>query len=455
MEGKRGAGALQTNRSPTTNMKSLRRRIQCMQSYLEQRRPLLRFDHVPDPRDPRGRRWRLGPLLSSALVSLTLLAPSLRRAEQLTEDLASSRLLRKLGIRRRVPDSTLGDTLAIVAPQAMLEQLHRQILAEHRRKALEPTRLPVRVLAIDGKVQSVHAAPLTPFYCQRQSAEGEPERYVYKVLNATLISSSAAVCVHQKPIPAWTNEMGYFEEFFDELCSAYARADLFDVVTSDAGVLSREHCGKLNALGKGYVVALKSNNPELEREARRVLEPIAARERPVAQDSGWEQDSSRGWIKRQLWTTTELAGWPGWEHLQQLWLMRVLVFHPEDERVEVLEERLYATNLRTAHPIHGEHILSLVRAHWCIENELHGTLDIELREDDRGWVRRGYGLMNTGLLRAMAYNLLAIARSVHLRTARLVGWQQLRDWLRDALLWPTQLAPECASALEVSDAPPA
>lgn len=426
-----------------------------MQSYLQQRQALLRFDAVPDPRDRRGRRWRLGALLSGALCSMMLLARSLRRAEQLTDDLAGSRLLRKLGIRRRVPDSTLGDALAIVAPQDMLEQLHRQILAEHRRKALEPTRLPARVLAIDGKAQSVHDAPLTPFYCQRQSAAGEPERYVYKVLNATLISSSAAVCVHQKPIPAWTNEMGYFEEFFDELRAAYARTDLFDVVTSDAGVLSREHCRKLDQLGLGYVVALKDNNPELEREARRVLGPVAARQRPVAEDDGWERDSSRGCIQRQLWTTTELAGWPGWEHLRQVWLVRVLVLRPEDERVEVLEERLYATNLPTAHAIHGPHILSLVRAHWRIENELHGTLDIELREDDPGWVRRGYGLMNTGLLRAMAYNLLAIARSVHLRTTRLIGWEQLRDWVRDAILWPTQLAPERAPASEVSGAPPA
>ena len=97
---------------------------------------------------------------------------------------------------------------------ANMRGLHRQIRAEHRRKALEPTRLPVRALSIDGKAQSVHNHPLTPFYCQQQNAEGEPERYVYKVLNATLISSSAAVCIHQKPIPAWTNEMGYFEEFF-------------------------------------------------------------------------------------------------------------------------------------------------------------------------------------------------------------------------------------------------
>ena len=74
----------------------------------------------------------------------------------------------------------------------------------HLCKALEPTRLPVRVLRIDGKAQSVHDHPLTPLYCQQQNAEGEPERYVYKVLNATLISSRAAVCIHQKPIPAWT-----------------------------------------------------------------------------------------------------------------------------------------------------------------------------------------------------------------------------------------------------------
>ncbi len=35
----------------------------------------------------------------------------------------------------------------------------------------------------------------------------------------------------------------------------------------------------------------------------------------------------------------------------------------------------------------------------------------------------------------MAYNVLAIARAVHLRRQRLIGWQQLRDWLRDALMW--------------------
>ena len=96
-----------------------------MQSYWRQRESLLRFEQVADPRDRRGQRWSLGALLGSALVSLTLLAPSLRRAEELTEDLAGSRLLRRLGIRSRVPDSTLGDAIARVAPLQLLAELHR------------------------------------------------------------------------------------------------------------------------------------------------------------------------------------------------------------------------------------------------------------------------------------------------------------------------------------------
>ena len=381
-----------------------------------------------------------------------LLARSLRRAEQLTADLCTSRLLRRLGIRRRVPDSTLGDALAVVAPRSLLEQLHRQVRAEHRRKALEPTLLPVGVLAIDGKCQAVLDEPVNPYFGQGQRHEHGATRYLYRVLNATLISSRAAVCIHQLPIPAWTNEMGHFETFFAELCQAYRRAELFEVVTSDAGVLSREHCAKLDALGLGYVVALKDNNPDLELEARGLLGSLAEHEPPVAADDGWQCDSSRGWVKRELWTSTELAGWPGWEHLRQVWLVRVWRRRSKHGPVELLEDRVYATNLPVAHRIRNQRILTLVRAHWRIENELHGTLDLELREDDHGWVRRGYGLHNTGLLRAMAYNLLAIARAVHLRRRELISWRRLAEWLRDALMWDSPLSPEPVAEPEL---PPA
>jgi hypothetical protein len=433
---------------------TLRRRIQSTQTYLAQRQEALRFDRVDDPRDPRGQRWRLSALLSSALLGMVLLARSLRRAEQLSEDLAGARLLRQLGLHRRVPDSTLGEALSRVAPSELLAQLHHQVLAEHRRKALRPVRLPVGVIAIDGKTQAVLEEPADPFFSQRQSRADEPGRYVHRVLNATLISAQAAICIHQMPIPAVTNEMGFFPAFFDGLVKAYRRADLFEVVTSDAGVIGREHGAWLDEQGFGYVVALKDNNPDLELEARGLLQSLAEEEPPVASEP-FELDSSRGWVKRQLWVSSELRGWPGWEHLRQVLLVRVWAKKTKNGPVEHLEDRLYVTNLTAAHRLRGKKLLALVRGHWRIENELHGTLDLELREDDPWWVRRGYGLINTGLLRIIAYNLLAIARLIHLRRDIPPSWKQIRDWLRDAIIWPIDETDPAHEALEPADAAPA
>ena len=38
----------------------------------------------------------------------------------------------------------------------------------------------------------------------------------------------------------------------------------------------------------------------------------------------------------------------------------------------------------------------------------------------------------------LAYNLLVLLRAVHLRSveARAAAWDQLRNWMRDALVWP-------------------
>ena len=127
----------------------LRRRIKAVQSCLGQRREALRFDGIRDPRRRRGRRWSAQTLLSTAAVTLMMQARSLRAAERLSEDLADGGRLK--GVVRRVPDSTLGDFLAEVSPSPVRRHLRTHILAEHRRRALEPTVLPIRAIAVDGK----------------------------------------------------------------------------------------------------------------------------------------------------------------------------------------------------------------------------------------------------------------------------------------------------------------
>ncbi len=424
----------------------LQRRIHAVQTFLRQRRDALRFDGVRDPRRRRGRRWTAQTLLSTSVVSLMMLARSLRAAERLSEDLAGAGRFK--GLVRRLPDSTLGDFLAEVSPAPLRRHLHRHILAEHRRKALEPTVLPIRAIAVDGKNVATLDYAANPD-CQKQSPEGQAPHWLYRVVNATLISPSAAVCIDQLPIPADTNDMGVFPAFLAALVDAYGRANLFDLISTDSGFASEANARLIDDAQKGYWISLKDNQPDLKREAERVLLVKARRSEPEAQ-TDWESDSSRGWIRRQLWRTNEMAGWGKWTHLRQVALLRVLARDGRDGPARVLEDRYYVTNLVHGR-LDGAQMLRLARAHWRIENDLHGALDIQWQEDHGRWVQRGNGLPVTSLLRVLAYNLLSLLRTVHLRTqaARRTAWTQLRDWMRDAMLWP-ELAREDEEASPVT-----
>ena len=115
----------------------LLKRIKSVQSFVRQRRDAFCFAAVRDPRDKRGRRWTSQALLQTAVVGLMLLAKSLRAVERISQDLADAGRIK--GLLRRVADSTLGDFLCRLSPTDLRHHLHRQVLAEHRRKALEPT----------------------------------------------------------------------------------------------------------------------------------------------------------------------------------------------------------------------------------------------------------------------------------------------------------------------------
>ena len=280
---------------------SLRRLVTSIQTFLRQRQEALNFHALRDPRRRRGRRWSLGALVSTTVLSLMMLARSLRQAERMSRDLAGTQ--RGRGIKRRVPDSTLGDLLAALPGAPVRRHVHQHILAEHRRKALEPTVVPIRFASIDGKTVATLTSEVNRD-CQRQQQDDQAPLWLYRVVRAVLISSAAAVCLDQKPIPADTNDMGVFASFFGELMGTYGRADLFEGVFTDAGFTSEANATQVHAAGKAYVMALKDNQPELRKEAQRVLGALAQTSEPEA-ETGWELDSSRGWIRRQLWRTSD------------------------------------------------------------------------------------------------------------------------------------------------------
>jgi len=436
---------------------TLPRILSALHSFLVQRRETLCFDHIPDPRDPRGVRWALPKLLGAAVMGMLVLARSLRAAETFSGDLALAR--RRFGIDRRVPDSTLGDTLARLEPAPLRQHLHAQVRAEHRRKALVPVVVPIGAVSLDGKENGRFDACVHPA-CQEQTGPDGRPQWAYRVMNATLISSAAAVCIDQVPIAAHTNEMGSYQSSVTALIDSYGRGDLIELVMSDAGMTSEQNARFTDDNHLGYVMAIKGNQPELQVEARRVFAAQAATQEPEVQ-THWEVDSSRGRIQRLLYRSVEMQGWGAWSHLRQVWMLRVLkhpgfvdgkeLFGP----VQILEDRLYATNLVWGR-LRGADVEQLIRAHWRCENNLHGTMDIQWKEDSGLWVRRGNGLPVCGLLRALAYNLLSLLRAVHLRSSEshATGWQQLRDWMRDTLLWMPSLHRRLDRAQEVAAVTP-
>ena len=107
-----------------------------------------------------------------------------------------------------------------------------------RRKALKPVGLPIGIVAVDGKSVWTGDEKVNDF-CQRSHKESGMPYWNFRVLRAVLVSAAAPVCLDQAPIPAETNDMGAFPDFFLSLRREYSRSQLFEVVTMDAGVLLR------------------------------------------------------------------------------------------------------------------------------------------------------------------------------------------------------------------------
>ena len=125
-----------------------------MLGMLDKRLREARLNEVEDPRDRRGRRWKLSALLSTTILGLVAGCKGLLEVESLTEDL-SLPTRQRFGIDRRVPDTTLHNLLSTLEPRQVVPILHRVARAAHRRRALGPEGLPFGVLSLDGKSTSL------------------------------------------------------------------------------------------------------------------------------------------------------------------------------------------------------------------------------------------------------------------------------------------------------------
>ena len=180
------------------------------------RLPEARLDAVPDPRHQPSCRWRLATILKVIAMSMVAGCKSFKQMEALSKE-SSLATRKKLGIPRRLPDTTARETVIRLEPDDIRPCIHRQVRAAHRRKALPPKGLPFGVVALDGKVTAVKGLTGPSTQIVRQGTH----RYgLVRTTTALLVSACARPCIDAVPIPRWTNEMGHYPEVLEGLDKA-------------------------------------------------------------------------------------------------------------------------------------------------------------------------------------------------------------------------------------------
>jgi predicted transposase YbfD/YdcC len=416
-------------------MTEISRKTRRMAGVLSARLPEIGLELVADTRSPQGIRWpKLKPLLTAPLVAMAAGLKSFADTEKLTVEMSRA-MRKKLGIRRRIPDTTMRNTMVKVSPNELRKAMRRQTKAAHKRKALMPDGFPFGVVAIDGKYTPIDS--WDGRYSQYQSGGEDGVEYgLVRTINCSLVSSRAKVCIDSSPIPSRTNEMGQFKTVINALVGTYKRTKLFAMVSADAGSCSEENGRHVQSKGLHYIFGLKGSQPTLQTEARAHLARLTA-EQAVASTVDIR---GRYEVTRRLYLTTEMAGFLDWTHLQTT--LRVESEMVDIETGEVVKQDEDDVNRYFISSLEGDRLtpsewLKLVRMHWGVENNCHNTWDTAFEEDDRRWITADpKGAMNVMLIRRLAYNMLALFRSVTQRSEenRMTQWKDILRWVYNTLI---------------------
>ncbi len=379
-----------------------------MAGFFRARFPALGLGGIPDPRSRRGLRWKnLGSILKTTIIGIMAGCKSVADVERLTAEL-SAIMGRELGISRRLPDTTLRDILIRLSPENLREVIRASARDAFRRKALKLDGLPFHVVAMDGK--SVTLPSWDKKYCQRHHHKKSGAVFgMLRTVTFCLSSARGRPCLDTIPIPAETNEMGHFKRAFVELNQHFGRH--FQVITYDAGASSRDNAKQVVAAGKDFVFALKKDQPQMYGWARELL----------GSSSGCSAESidvvtndktvrRRLYIVEQRPTRKNLLCWADARSL-----IRVETI-TECGGTMTFENRFFVSSMPPL-ALTGDEWLLLIRRHWAVENNCHGTFDMALDEDGHPWIKDDpMGALAVLLLRRVAYNLITLFRSVTLRS---------------------------------------
>jgi predicted transposase YbfD/YdcC len=334
---------------------------------------------VPDPRDPRGVRYDLVPVLAVAVCATLAGARSFAAIAEWAAD-AGPELRAGLGLPGAVPDLvTIWRVLTAVDPAALDRVLGSWVTARVAARRA-PGRRPV--LAVDGKTL-------------RGARTGEsPAPH----LMACLDHGTSAVCA-QIAVDGKTNEITMFAGLLDQIPGLDGA-----VITADALHAQREHATYLHKRGAHYIFTVKGNQPGLHRQLR----SLPWKDIPAGHS---QTGRAHGRIeKRTVKAVTVTAGLRFPHAAQAIQIIR------RTRRItggKWRTETSYAITSLPAAQARPAQLAEWIRGHWKIENQLHWVRDVTYSED-ASQVRTRNGPRVMATLRNLAITILKMAGAANI-----------------------------------------
>lgn len=381
-----------------------------IKKHLERLDPLRWFKQVRDRRKPTNRYWHFGYLMEVVFAGMLSGCKTLRAVETFSEI-----------YEQRVPDTTLHDVLVGLDGEPLRAVLVREVKEALRAHELPKEAFPVRITAIDGKSVSVSRQKVGPW--SDPIGGGGTGSYRHMALRALHVSNDTKLFLGQREIPSKSAETTEFRFFLDQLLADYGQTGLLEVISTDAGMVSKENADYIVDRGLHYIMALKGPQQVLFEAAHRWMQ-TGPRPVTVTTESGNGKEITRALYRLPL------KGLYTWEHGREIWQVKQTTIELKTGKT-TLEERFFLTSL-PPRTLTNAHVLHAVRMHWGVENNGFWTLDCAWFEDDAPWTH--HALLFVSLLRLLAYNAVSrlLTRRLRQAKARALSWSGILTLLEHA-----------------------
>jgi predicted transposase YbfD/YdcC len=328
------------------------------------------FAGLPDPRVNRTRKHRLDDILAVALCAVVCGADSFEEIERFG-DAREEWLRRFLALPNGIPSHDTFNRVLAALDRVKFAECFGRWMAD----LCESTGL--RPVAVDGK--AARSAPADTF----------------------------SGCLHL--VTAWATENGValgqvaVADGSHEIAAVPELLRVLDLkgtlVTLDAAGCQKQTLGQVREQGGDYLVAVKGNQPALQRAVHAAFDRACEAEFAGCDMSASVEDGHGRHEERYVTVIRDPGGLPGeWPGVGSV---VVVGREREVEGKNASTHHFYITSLRGT----AQELAGYVRGHWGIENGLHWCLDVTFREDANR-TRDANAGANLGMVRRVAASLL-------------------------------------------------